>query len=80
MSVAIDKFNYKCIFFSAIHFEVHYAFRLPYKTIFGGAGALTKQQMYAVNGWSNSYFGWGGEGKKKMSFIFNISYALFVFR
>ncbi|KAI6178792.1 Beta-1,4-N-acetylgalactosaminyltransferase bre-4 [Aphelenchoides besseyi] len=45
MSVAVDKFNYK----------------LPYATIFGGVSALTKQQYLKMNGFSNDYWGWGGE-------------------
>jgi len=36
-------------------------FRLPYKTLFGGAVAMTKEQFVKVNGFSNKYFGWGGE-------------------
>ena len=36
-------------------------FRLPYIKIFGGVAAMTKEQFYAVNGYSNRYFGWGGE-------------------
>lgn len=45
MSVAINKFNYK----------------LPYSSIFGGVSALTKEQFENVNGFSNSFWGWGGE-------------------
>ncbi|KAF7635639.1 hypothetical protein Mgra_00004882 [Meloidogyne graminicola] len=56
MSVAVDKFSY----------------RLPYYTIFGGAGALTKNQMTKVNGFSNDYWGWGGEDD---DFSARISYA-----
>ncbi|EDW62067.1 beta-1,4-N-acetylgalactosaminyltransferase bre-4 [Drosophila virilis] len=45
MSVAIDTLNFK----------------LPYRSIFGGVSAMTRQQFQAVNGFSNSFFGWGGE-------------------
>ncbi|KAI3355163.1 hypothetical protein L3Q82_018032 [Scortum barcoo] len=45
LSVAIDKFN----------------FRLPYQTIFGGVSALSKEQYLKINGFSNAYWGWGGE-------------------
>lgn len=45
MSVAIDRMGYK----------------LPYDKIFGGVTAMTKEQFYKVNGYSNRYFGWGGE-------------------
>lgn len=45
MSVAIDQMHY----------------RLPYKQIFGGVSALTKDQMIKVNGFSNEFWGWGGE-------------------
>ncbi len=37
-------------------------YRLPYETIFGGVTAITRQQMISANGYSNLYFGWGGEG------------------
>lgn len=35
--------------------------RLRYKGYFGGVTALTKDQFFRVNGFSNTYWGWGGE-------------------
>ena len=40
--------------------------RLPYDGIFGGVSALTKIQMQKVNGYSNLFFRWGGEGKNNL--------------
>lgn len=45
MSVAVDTMNYK----------------LPYVTLFGGVCALSKEHFQLVNGFSNEYWGWGGE-------------------
>lgn len=45
MSVAVDKMKYK----------------LPYRNIFGGIAALTKVHFAKVNGFSNSFWGWGAE-------------------
>jgi hypothetical protein len=36
-------------------------YQLPYKEIFGGVTALDKSMIYRLNGYSNLYFGWGGE-------------------
>ncbi|OXA59077.1 hypothetical protein Fcan01_04612 [Folsomia candida] len=45
MSVAVDKMGYK----------------LPYRNLFGGISALTKEHFRKVNGFSNSFWGWGAE-------------------
>ncbi|KAK0078864.1 hypothetical protein PV325_002020, partial [Microctonus aethiopoides] len=45
MSVAVDKFNY----------------RLPYADLFGGVSAMSRDHFRLVNGFSNVYWGWGGE-------------------
>ncbi|XP_012349074.1 beta-1,4-N-acetylgalactosaminyltransferase bre-4 [Apis florea] len=45
MSVAVDKFNY----------------RLPYADLFGGVSAVSREQFRLVNGFSNVFWGWGGE-------------------
>jgi len=37
-------------------------YRLPYDIIFGGVTAISREQMKKANGYSNLYFGWGGEG------------------
>ena len=44
-AVAVDKFNYQ----------------LPYYEYFGGVTAFTKSQFLNVNGFPNTYWGWGGE-------------------
>lgn len=45
MSVAINSFLY----------------RLPYDDIFGGVSAMTVEHFRQVNGFSNMFWGWGGE-------------------
>ena len=38
-----------------------YFFRLPYASIFGGAGSFKKEHFEKINGFSNKFWGWGGE-------------------
>jgi GT2 family glycosyltransferase len=45
LSVAVDTFSFK----------------LPYSSIFGGVSAMTVKQFRTVNGFSNQFWGWGGE-------------------
>ncbi|CAG5134431.1 unnamed protein product [Candidula unifasciata] len=45
LSAAIDTHNYK----------------LMYHELFGGASMMTREMVEKVNGFSNVYFGWGGE-------------------
>jgi len=45
LSVAVNTMDYK----------------LPYTKLFGGASVLTTEQFQLVNGFSNQFWGWGGE-------------------
>ena len=38
-----------------------FQYKLPYADIFGGITAFTADQFENVNGYSNEYWGWGGE-------------------
>ena len=53
MSVAVNTLNYK----------------LPYKEIFGGVSAIHRKHFELINGFSNSYFGWGGEGIEEYFYL-----------
>ena len=36
-------------------------YKLPYPQYFGGVSAMSKEQFLVVNGFSNMFWGWGGE-------------------
>lgn len=41
--------------------RIDYRSGVPYTLMFGGVSALSKELMLRVNGYSNVYWGWGGE-------------------
>ncbi|XP_051018042.1 beta-1,4-galactosyltransferase 1-like [Acomys russatus] len=58
-----DRNDYRC-FPQPRHISValdKFGFSLPYHGYFGGVSALSKQQFLSINGFSNNYWGWGGE-------------------
>ncbi|CAH8498861.1 unnamed protein product [Dicrocoelium dendriticum] len=61
LSVALDRYNYK----------------LPYATLFGGAVALTRDQFKRVRGFSNCFFGWGGEDDDMYIRVRHYGYQIF---
>nr|XP_009858040.1 beta-1,4-galactosyltransferase 2 isoform X1 [Ciona intestinalis]XP_018666899.1 beta-1,4-galactosyltransferase 2 isoform X2 [Ciona intestinalis] len=60
LSVAIDKYGY----------------RLPYPSLFGGVTMLSKDQFRDVNGYSNMFWGWGGEDDDMFARIFSRGYTI----
>lgn len=60
MSSSIDIFNYD----------------LPYQTIFGGAIAMTRKQYHDINGFSNVFYGWGGEDDDMFNRVYNGGYKV----
>ncbi|KAK3096002.1 hypothetical protein FSP39_021857 [Pinctada imbricata] len=43
-----------------VSLDIH-KYKLLYPQYFGGTSAMTKEQFMLVNGFSNKFFGWGGE-------------------
>lgn len=48
-----------------------FRYNLPYQKLFGGAVAILQKQFQLVNGFSNIFFGWGGEDDDFQSRIIN---------
>lgn len=60
LSVAIDKYKY----------------RLPYYSIFGGITSMTVDHMITLNGYSNKYWGWGGEDDDMFARVRSANYNI----
>lgn len=60
MSSSINVFNYN----------------LPYYSIFGGAIAMTRKQFHEINGFSNMFYGWGGEDDDMFNRVQNGGYRV----
>ncbi|KAJ6647704.1 Beta-1,4-N-acetylgalactosaminyltransferase bre-4 [Pseudolycoriella hygida] len=60
MSVAVDTMGFK----------------LPYSSIFGGVSAMTKKQFQKVNGFSNCFWGWGGEDDDMSNRLKHVGYHI----
>ena len=52
-------------------------FSLPYLSYFGGVTAFTPDQFWKVNGYSNLYFGWGGEDDDIVTRLLHVSTICF---
>ncbi|KAL4000915.1 T-complex protein 1 subunit eta [Sarotherodon galilaeus] len=58
-----DRNLYRC-FDNPRHLAIgmdKFRFNLPYKTFFGGVASFSKHQYLKINGFPNTYWGWGGE-------------------
>lgn len=42
-------------------FSPHFFYRLPYHKLVGGVFNIRPDHFFLVNGYSNLYWGWGGE-------------------
>ncbi|TRY72620.1 hypothetical protein TCAL_03942 [Tigriopus californicus] len=61
LAVAVNKWKY----------------RLIYDKYFGGITALNKEQFEKINGFANSFYGWGGEDDELYNRVSNAGYEIF---
>ena len=47
--------------FNFLLIPLFFLFSLPYEQIFGGAGSFSREHFKLINGFSNKFWGWGGE-------------------
>ncbi|KAK6753598.1 hypothetical protein RB195_012905 [Necator americanus] len=70
MAVALNKFGYKIYLVE----KISLIFWLPYATMFGTSTALTVEQFRMVNGFSNRFWGWGGEDDDLYKRVITVGY------
>ena len=61
MAVSMDKFEYKLPYKSEKTISIPPSLLNFYSEYFGGVSAISVEQFRQVNGFSNQYWGWGGE-------------------
>ncbi|XP_034038155.1 beta-1,4-galactosyltransferase 1-like [Thalassophryne amazonica] len=62
--IPMNDYNIHKCFSQPRHIAVlvdKFGFQLPYTWLVGGIIAMSKEQFQKINGFSNNYFGWGGE-------------------
>lgn len=73
-----DRLLYRCDE-TPKHFSVaidKYGYRLPYLSLFGGVTMVSPEQFRDVNGYSNMYWGWGGEDDDMFNRVFSRGYTI----
>lgn len=68
--------SYKCWNMYIYYTSLLIIFRLPYNTIFGGVSSMTVKQFKAVNGFSNTFWGWGGEDDDMYNRLRHVGYYI----
>lgn len=53
-----------------------FQYNLPYYSIFGGAIAMTRKQYHKINGFSNEFYGWGGEDDDMFNRVYHGGYRI----
>ena len=64
LSASVDKFHYRLPYKGYIAtniFKLSKIFFAMFAEIFGGVSALSPAHLQQLNGFSNQYWGWGGE-------------------
>lgn len=65
MSSSLDTFRYFFSFTLKLSYYLYkhiiFRYNLPYLTLFGGAISISSEHFMKVNGFSNMFYGWGGE-------------------